>query len=311
MRVYFQIITILIQIRILNGLVSSNDIWVRLSPEEYALMIASEGVNELLSLPLKERKKIWKKRTRQYFRARKCSPDKKGPCIATFLLCSTFGKSANERITFLRQKFMAFTPPKKIGLLEIRTFYNYSNDVKSCFRVSTTPKIAREVAANSCKYPRDMCLIHSLTPMMKITPIGIVDEVTTKVQAAGGAVVISIYCQLSPYYEKHNNEISLNQIVQSTLQSTSIPHTCKEQVRDTFPKIFKTISCKHTPHESEIENRWENESSVSFYITLWRSNTSSSQMIAREKILTFIAGLSTRPELVSLDVFGGYSIIFD
>ena len=287
---------------------NSSPVPIRMYIGQVNKMIAREAYLELMSMTRNERQKCWKKTSQQYFKNRSCRETQIQPCSISFMFCNLApNKSGYERKKIIRNAVLAQTPQSKRKWVEIEDIPFYNSQDKTCFMVSMTPKISRRLAQNTCESKEKNCVIHPLLPMIKLSN-GTVEDVTTIVQDQDNPY-LNVMAELSPYYKKNKSEVSLQKLVESTIQISK--DNCVRHLPETLPSTGKSMGCNHTLLLSEIGAQWMDEKTVSF--TLNPSGGAGNKSILREKILRFISSLAIRPEFTSIEVtpYYYYYYIFD
>jgi hypothetical protein len=270
---------------------------VRMNPMDFNRMTLRESSAELSSIPIEDRRKIWRTKARQYFKAGKCE-DKTQPCVLSYIFCdSTPDLSANKRRRKLAARLQKYTPDTQQDVVQMNLLPFYNDQEQSCYTSSMTPKIARKVAIKSCENEEKKCIIHPVLPMMKLSH-GTVDSITQssllKVDNQ-----ISIMAELSPYHKQNKEEISLQSIATSVIESGLEQEECEYQLGDALPSTGSSLSCEqqHSLDASQIEVDWITDSVVVFYII---PDEGELPQNLRQKALRFVSGLAGRSELTSV-----------
>ncbi len=264
-----------------------------------------ESLAEYLTIPTKPKQlKIWKRLSRQYFRKAGCMKDTT-KCVNPFVICDfTPEKSSFERKKIIWQQVILKNTTSEStskNMVTIEEFPYFVDEEETCFIVSLTPKIARNIAKQSCNIDEKPCIIHPLLPMMKLSQWTIhkLDEPAS----ASDDVLFSVMAALSPYYKRTRDEIYLQSIIESLVDRSQSESNCLTQLQSTFPHVITTsFSClnAHYLNASQIiEIEWINDEIVSFHV---KSESDDPTAVFREKLLRFLFGLAGRPEFSSVDV---------
>lgn len=287
---------------------------IRMYPSNLNDMVLREGFDELDSLPKSSRGKLWRTKSKRYFRAFRscrnhpvnpcndnpdipCNNSTNDQCTLPYILCeSTHDTSALNRRVRLNEIVSKRTPWRKRHLVEIETIPFFNAVHETCFITSLTPKVARRIALKSCESEDKRCKIHPLMPMLKISQ-GTVSSITQS-SKNNDIPMISIIAELSPSYKGNEENIALDDLAREVIERGSSVEDCRWQVEDAFPSTGASIGCEQSLESMDIDVDWMGESVAVFNI---RKNEAENALIQREKALRFISGLSIRGEVSSIE----------
>lgn len=281
---------------------------IRLTLLSMARITRREGYDELLKFDIKTRNKIWKKKSKQYFKFSASCSNRELPCMVPYIFCdSTPSLTTYERRQTLHKRLMEETPPKKRHIVILNDLPLHTDTNQSCFIGSMTPKISRRLASKRCESKEKNCIIHPLLPMMKLA-FGTVDAVTEMV--ANNAVPYStiVMAELSPYHKRRKELISLDALVETILdEGDEDQHLkCEAQFEDTLPNKVSMLTCDHILKDAEVVTQWISDSIAAFYISPDQSQPLQSPEFQQEKIFRFISGLAVSPKFVSIGLINDY-----
>lgn len=274
----------------------SHQYTLRMTPQEFNKMSRREVSLELSAIESpSKRRNVWRATSRRYFkRSSSCQQSNSEPCPLPFVVCDSTPKlSSYERKQLLYRKLRSSTPKSKRSVVKLDETPFYTHSEKTCFTASIPPKVAQKLASESCDEDTKNCTIHPVLPMMKVS-YGTVDIITRNTD--NGDSVITIFAELSPYHKQKTAELSLDEMVQTTLERGEMNEGFRSHLKDTFPSTESSLGCETQTSLglSQIEAKWIGKSTAAFYIT---PSASDSPKEVREKILRFIAGLAVRSEV--------------
>jgi len=277
-----------------TGAQSPSDVSVRMYPNDFHKMIPRESSIELSSIPVPERRKLWRMKTRQYYRAGSCT-DKNQPCILPYIICdSTPNLSGHGRRAKLENKLSNQTPEKKQDLIAIDDLPFFNSEEKTCYNASMTPKTSQRIASKICDRDEKSCVVHPLIPMLKLSH-GTVATVTKKTQ--DNTAPTNIMVELSPYYKQHKNDHLPGDITESIIAAGSVSDTCRFHLNEALPSTGANVRCQSL-NDLQIQTEWVTDSIVSFSITPVGLESEG----YREAVLQLISSLALRPELIKIEV---------
>lgn len=271
---------------------------IRMFPQTFHGMVLRESYYELNSIPKTRRGKVWRTKSKRYFRSLKgsCRNSDSEPCSLPFVYCdSSPSLSAFKRRERISNTILSRTPVQKRNLVKVESLPMYNSVKKTCFVASMTPKVARRIASTSCSDEESMCVIHPLMPMLKVSQ-GTVTSITQNSEN-DDIPVISVIAELSPYFKGKEEDIALADIARDIVASGSSKEACQWQVDDSFPSTATSVACEHSLQSMEIDVDWAGASTAVFNI----QKTEESSEIQREKVLRFISGLAVRGEVKSIE----------